>query len=137
MGDKHRNRNDTEQTETYSIRGCVLGCVCFFMGGRGFLTRRLRARCCTQSTDNLALVMRVCVQLLLSRGRTWHSSIKPSKNKLSTSDPRDQDSTPPGTRPHKETKRDNMIKTTDRPIVPSCAAAALLENEKKWDSRGD
>ena len=35
------------------------------MCGRRFLTRCLSGRCCTQSTDVLAVVMRLCVLLLL------------------------------------------------------------------------
>ena len=52
-----------------------------FMRGGGLLPGRLRGRCCTQSTDVPALVMRFCMQLLLGRGFTSPSSLNTTKTK--------------------------------------------------------
>ena len=56
----------------------------FLRGGGGFLPRRLHGRCCTQSTNILALVMRVCVQLLLERGARTPVSLNTVKTKQNT-----------------------------------------------------
>ena len=51
-------------------------------GGGGLLPRRLRDRCCTQSTEVPTLVMLLCVQLLLKRGGATPSSLNTMKNNL-------------------------------------------------------
>ena len=57
MGDMYRYPNDTGKLKhAQFVEGFWL-CV-FFVRGGGLLPRRLRGRCCAQSTDVPALVMR-------------------------------------------------------------------------------
>ena len=81
MGDLYRYRNDTNRLGNFQVVDVSWLSEFFFMQG-GLLPRRLRGRCCAQSTDVLALVMRFCVQLLLNRGATTPSSSNTIKKKL-------------------------------------------------------
>ena len=83
MEDTYRHRNDTNKRKhVQAVEVFFVECV--LMRGGGFLTRRLRGKCCTQSTDVQASVTRFCVQLLLKRGAATPSSLNTTKNKKTT-----------------------------------------------------
>ena len=83
MGDKYRYRNDAKKLRHLQLFHASY--LNEFSMRRGLLPRRLRGRCCTQSTDVPALVMRFRVQLLLKRGATTPSSINARKTTLTCS----------------------------------------------------
>ena len=81
---------------SYSWKNCVLAVAhlcpgpggCRLSRGRFFSPDICRGRCCTQRTDVPALVMRLCVQLLLTRETTTSSPLYTVKTKQNVANPK-------------------------------------------------
>ena len=63
-----RDAKVSRVTHTFQVVGGFFSCV-FFVGGGGFLSRRLRDRRCTQKTDGPALVLRFLCAFAVQGGR--------------------------------------------------------------------
>ena len=77
MGDMYRYRNDTSKLKHVQIVGVFKLCVCVFSWGKeALLPKLMRGRCCAQSTDGLALVVRQSMSAAMTP-----LSQSPKKNK--------------------------------------------------------